>query len=161
MKKIIKEVYPYVVIIIVVVLIRSFLITPAIVDGDSMVPTLLNNEVVLLNKIDLRLNEIERFDIVVINYNKDKLVKRIIGLPNEKIEYIDNTLYINDEIVNSKIDFEYTKNFTCELGDNEYFVMGDNRNVSKDSRRFGPINKKNILGTVNIILFPFSKMGSI
>ena len=94
-KKILKDLYPYLVILIVVVLDRSFIITPAIVDGSSMVPTLDDGNVILLNKLDKRLNDIKRFDIVVVDYNGRKLVKRVIGLPNEYVEYNNNTLYKN------------------------------------------------------------------
>ena len=75
MKKFIKELIPYIVIIIVVVLIRSYIITPVIVVGDSMVPTLKDNQILLLNKIDYRFNEIERYDIVVIKVGKSEIIK--------------------------------------------------------------------------------------
>ena len=85
MKKFIKELIPYIVIIIVVVLIRTYIITPVIVVGDSMVPTLKDNQILLLNKIDYRFNEIERYDIVVIKVGKSEIIKRVIGLPGENI----------------------------------------------------------------------------
>ena len=78
MKKIIKEVYPYIIIIVCVVLFRTFIATPVRVDGNSMNDTLNNNDILILNKLD---TSYERFDIVVINYGNTKLVKRIIGLP--------------------------------------------------------------------------------
>ena len=96
MKKIIKELYPYVVIVIVVVLFRTFIATPVRVDGDSMKDTLYNNDILILNKLD---KTYERFDVVVIDYNNTKLVKRIIGLPGENISYKNNELYINNEIM--------------------------------------------------------------
>ena len=85
MKKFIKELIPYIVIILVVVLIRSYIITPVIVVGDSMVPTLKDNQILLLNKIDYRFNKIERYDIVVIKVGKSEIIKRVIGLPGENI----------------------------------------------------------------------------
>ena len=94
MKKIIKELYPYVIIIVVVVLFRTFIATPVRVDGDSMKDTLHNNDILILNKLD---NSYERFDVVVVNYNNSKLVKRVIGLPGENISYKNNELYINDK----------------------------------------------------------------
>lgn len=157
--KFIKEIFPYVVIIIVVVLIRTFIATPAIVNGDSMNDTLFDGEMVLVNKYDK--DKLERFDIVVVKYNGEKLIKRIIGLPNEEISYIDNILYINGKKFSVPIDFEYTSDFDGMTEDNQYFVLGDNRNISKDSRMIGPINKSDIEGKVNIILFPFSKIGTI
>ena len=99
MKKFIKELYPYVVIVVVVVLFRTFIATPVRVDGDSMIDTLHNNDILILNKMD---KTYERFNIVVVDINGTKLVKRIIGLPGENIEYKNNELYIN----NKKMDDE-------------------------------------------------------
>ena len=93
-KKIIKDVYPYVIVVLVVVLIRTFIITPAIVDGDSMEPTLNDNNIIILNKLDYRLNDIKRFDIVVVNWNGEKIVKRVIGLPGEHVEYKNGNFMI-------------------------------------------------------------------
>ena len=164
MKKIIKELYPYVVIVVVVVLFRTFIATPVKVDGESMVSTLNNNDILILNKLD---KKYERFDIVVINYNKSKLVKRIIGLPGENIEYIENELYINGKKIEDKTTAR-TGNFTLKelydidvIPDGYYFVMGDNRTNSLDSRdyRVGLINKKDIVGTTKIRIFPITKIG--
>ena len=164
MKKYIKELYPYVVIVIVVVLFRSFIATPVRVDGDSMNSTLSNNDILILNKLDKSYN---RFDVVIIKYNKSKLVKRIIGLPGENIAYKNNDLYINGEKVDD-VETSRTANFTLkELYDIEvipedyYFVMGDNRGNSLDSRsyRVGLIKKSDIIGTAKIRLFPFNKIG--
>ena len=96
MKKIIKELYPYFIIIIVVVLFRTFIATPVRVDGSSMVDTLHNNEILILNKLN---KSYDRFNIVVIKYGKSKLVKRIIGLPGESIRYENNVLYINNKAI--------------------------------------------------------------
>ena len=166
-KKILKDLYPYLVIFIMVVLVRSFIITPAIVDGSSMVPTLDDGNVILLNKLDKRLNDIKRFDIVVVDYNGRKLVKRVIGLPNEYVEYSNNTLYINENIVTENFKHTDTSDFTLEsigyvkIPGNKYLVVGDNRNNSIDSRTIGLIEEKNILGTVSIRLFPFNKLGKV
>ena len=88
----IKEYLPYVIIIIVIVLIRSFIVTLVRVDGNSMVDTLHNGEILVLNKLD---KDYKRFDIVVIKYNNERLVKRVIGLPGEQVRYKNNTLYIS------------------------------------------------------------------
>ena len=94
MKKIIKDIIPYVIIVLVVGLIRTFLVTPVIVSGDSMVPTLKNRELLLLNKINYQLNDIKRFDIVVIRLEDKEIIKRVVGLPGEEIMYRNNTLYV-------------------------------------------------------------------
>jgi signal peptidase I len=159
MKKL-KEFIPYVIIVLVVVLIRSFIVTPARVSGDSMDDTLIDKEIVIVNKIYLSLSEIKRFDIVVVEHNKELLIKRVIGLPNEKIEYKDNKLYINDN-ENSKMTFEETEDFVYTIGTDEYFVMGDNRDISKDSRYFGSVNIDQIKGEVGFSLLPFNRFGKV
>ena len=87
--KFIKELVPYIVIIVVVVLIRTFIVTPVQVDGESMYPTLLDNQILILKKYD---HSYDRFDIVVFKYNNSKLVKRVIGLPGETVSYKNNIL---------------------------------------------------------------------
>ena len=157
MKKILKELVPYIVILVVVVLIRIFIVTPIIVDGDSMSPTLTDGEMMLLNK----LGSIERNDIVVINNEEGYIIKRVIALPGESIECRDGVIYINDEKYDdnfaSKTD-DFVKQF---LNDDEYFVMGDNRFVSMDSRIFGAVTKEEILETTNLVIYPFNKFGKI
>ena len=163
MKKVWLEVKDYLIIILIVVLIRTFVITPAIVDGASMDKTLEDGQLVIINKYIYRFSDIDRFDIVVVKneVDNDKIIKRVIGLPKETITYKDNHLFINGELVNDVFGNGQTNDFTVELKDNEYFVMGDNREVSKDSRILGAFSKKKILGKVNIRLFPFNKFGVI
>ena len=159
--KVFKEILPYLIILIVVVLIRSFLFTPAIVNGDSMKETLLNNEVVIVDKINLKRKGIKRYDIVVIKHDGETLVKRIIGLPGESVEYKDNALYINGK-KETKYKFQKTKDFKYdEVEKDSYFVLGDNRSISLDSRYFGTIKKKEIKGKVKYIIFPFSRIGVV
>ena len=167
LKKIIKEVYPYLIIVLVVVLVRSFIITPAIVDGKSMYPTLNDNNIVILNKLDYKINGLKRFDIIVVDYNGEKLIKRVIGLPGEHIEYKNNMLFINGYLTNENFNHDNTSNFKLEMigylkipGD-KYFVVGDNRNHSTDSRMIGLIDKKDIKGKVSLRLFPINKFGKI
>lgn len=165
MKKIIKELYPYFIIIIVVVLFRTFIATPVRVDGSSMVDTLHNNEILILNKLN---KSYDRFDIVVIKYGKSKLVKRIIGLPGESIRYENNVLYINNKEIDDVAiartsDFELKELYNIDtIPEDYYFVMGDNRGNSLDSRdyRVGLIKKSDIIGTTSFRVFPFTKIGS-
>lgn len=159
MKKL-KELMPYIIIVVVVLLVRSFIVTPGLVNGSSMEPTLHNNELVLINKIGLN-KGIDRYDIVVVKYENSTIIKRVIGLPYETVEYINDILYIDGEIVNTKVDFEYTKDFKLTAGKNEYIVLGDNRNISKDSRIIGPVKESDIIGKVDLVLFPFSKFGKV
>lgn len=159
MKKL-KELMPYIIIVVVVLLVRSFIVTPGLVNGSSMEPTLHNNELVLINKIGLN-KGIYRYDIVVVKYENSTIIKRVIGLPYETVEYINDTLYIDGEEVGTKVDFEYTKDFKLTAGKNEYIVLGDNRNISKDSRIIGPVKERDIIGKVDLVLFPFSKFGKV
>ena len=163
MKKVWKEIRDYVIIIVVVLLIRTFLTTPAIVDGASMDDTLNDGQLVFINKIVYRVSDIKRFDIVVIRneLENDKIIKRVIGLPNETIEYKDNNLYINDRLVKTRLNFKNTADFKVTTSKNEYFVLGDNRPVSKDSRLLGNFKRSDIIGRVRLRVFPFSKIGIV
>lgn len=159
-------------------LIKQFLFTPVLVKGASMEPTLEDHDRVIVNKIGPRFKSIDRFDVVVINNvridNEEKnIIKRIIGLPGDKIEYKDDQLYINGEKYSEPYLDQYKKelkdpgsltyDFTLEqdLGETTvpegyYFVLGDNRRVSNDSRNpeVGFIPKEKIMGTTSIICWP-------
>lgn len=163
MKKIWYSIKDYVYIVLIVVLIRTFLVTPAAVSGSSMENTLNNHDLVIINKLVYRIKPIERFDIVVVNNDEDndRIIKRLIGLPNETIEYKDNKLYINGELIETKLSFKDTDDFKVETKDDEYFVLGDNRPVSKDSRILGSFSKKDIIGRVGIRFYPFDKVGYV
>lgn len=114
MKNIIKEVLPYILILGGVILIRSFIITPVIVSGNSMKPNLHNGEVLLEKKIGYNHSSIKRFDIVVIKTGNEEIIKRIIGIPEEHISYKNNKLYINDKIVKETFNFRNTEDFNLE-----------------------------------------------
>ncbi len=155
MKKFIKDLIPYIIIILVVVLIRTFIITPVTVNGVSMNETLSDNDVMILKKY--KKNDIKHNDIVVIQRNKDKLIKRVLALPGEKIKCVSGVIYVNNEEIDDSHAHGKTVDFQeYILGDDEYFVLGDNRENSLDSRSFGPVKKDAILGITNVIIFPFN-----
>lgn len=166
MKAFMKEVIPYLIIIAIVIFIRTYVATPVRVQGSSMVPTLKDGEILLLKKYD---TSYKRFDIVVLNRDSSKLIKRIIGLPGEHIEYKDSHLYVNDVEIEEKFlpkDISFSDFDTILLGDSKipegkYLVIGDNRNNSTDSRIFGFVEKNEILGTTSFRLFPFKRFGGI
>lgn len=158
--KIIKNLIPYIIIIVVVILVRTFIATPVRVNGTSMYPTLKGNEIMLLNK----LGHIDRYDIVVLKKDgrDDNLIKRIIGLPGETVEIMDNQVYINDKKIDDKYGYGVTYNIDkITLKDDEYFILGDNRAISLDSRVFGTIHKSEIKGTTNFIMYPFKSFGKV
>ena len=158
-KSFIKELIPYVIILIVVVLIRSFIVTPVMVSGTSMSPTLKGREIMILNKLD---KKITRYEIVVLDTNHEDIIKRVIGLPGETISCENNTIYVNSRKIDDKFGAGVTSDFKkITLGKDEYFVLGDNRENSLDSRYYGPFKKKEIKGSTKLIVFPFHKIGKV
>lgn len=161
----VKGIIPYVVIIAAVILVRSYIITPVQVEGLSMFTTLNDKEILLLKKYD---KDFQRFDVVVFNYGGTKLIKRIIGMPGDTIAYKENKLYVNGKNIEEPFltNNQQTADFTLEeLGyekvpENTYFVMGDNRTNSTDSRIIGPIPVSDIEGTTNFAIFPLNKLGT-
>lgn len=162
----IKEIIPYVAVILLAILIRTFIASPVRVNGTSMVDTLSNGDIMLLNKMN---KNYKRFDIVVINLSNNKIIKRVIGLPGESIEYKNNTLYINNKEVKDVSD-QYTADFSLKelygyefIPEGYYFVMGDNRNGSSDSRdtRIGLIKKSDIKGKAKFRLWPLNHIGFV
>lgn len=167
--KFFKELIPYVIIIVVVLFVKTYIISPIQVNGVSMTSTLHNGDIMLLNKLQYKRNGVDRFDIVVIKSHGTHIIKRVIGLPGDTIEVADNTLYIN----NKKYKETYldkktvTEDFTLEelLGEKKvpngkYFVMGDNRKDSLDSRMIGFIEEKDIEGIASFTIFPFNRIGN-
>ena len=158
-QKFLKEYLPYVIIIILVLLMKKFIISPIKVNGESMMTTLHDGDVMILNIIGYRFSDIKRFDIVVVDEGNEYIIKRIIGLPSEKIEYKNNELYVNGKKVADNYGNGSTEDFSIIVPKNSYFVLGDNRNNSLDSRYFGSFSKEKILGKAKLTLFPFNRMG--
>ena len=158
--KFVKEILPYIIIIVVVVLIRSYIATPVIVEGDSMNDTLKNGEILLLKKFE---KKYQRNDIIVFKYENTKLIKRIIGLPGDNIKYKNGILYINDEVTKDEFS-PLTNDFSLETLDYDkipegfYFVLGDNRKNSRDSRLIGLVSTKDILGKSDFSIWPFKSI---
>lgn len=167
--KVIREIVPYIAIIIIVLFVKSYIIAPIQVNGKSMNSTLKDGDIMLLNKLQYKRNGVERFDIVVIKSHNTHIIKRIIGLPGDTIEVVDNVLYINgkkykeDYLDNGTVTDDFTlKELLGEekVPENCYFVLGDNREDSLDSRMIGFISEDDIEGLANLTIFPFDRIGS-
>lgn len=155
-----KDIFKYIVIIAVIILIRIFVLTTTSVVGPSMEPNLYDKNILLVDQLTPRFSEYERFDVVVFEHSPSYLIKRVIGLPGEKIEYRDNKLYVNEKLVEEQFEINGT---TEDFGPlvvpaNNYFLLGDNRIDSTDSRDFGPIEKEKIIGKPFFCIWPFNKL---
>ena len=183
-KKIIKEIISYAAILLLVIVIRIFIFDPIRVDGPSMNTTLENGQILILNKLTYRRSDIQRYDIVVLDieenvYNPDtkkdekvtsRIIKRVIGLPYETIEIKNNKVYANGKELDNSFASTETADFNMaeSLGVEKipgdcYFVLGDNRNISKDSRypEVGIIKKDQIVGKASFRIWPLNKIGGL
>lgn len=153
---------------LVVIPFRIYIAQPYIVSGSSMDPTFKDGDYLIVDQLSKRLSLPERNSVLIIKYplnTKKFFIKRLIAFPNEKVS-IENGVVtvINDQnpegfvVDNSYVTFEKKDNFYLELGENEYFVMGDNRSGSSDSRIWGPLPKENIVGKPILRLLPISKI---
>ncbi len=154
-------------------IIHQFVFAPVLVDGESMMPTLQDQNKMIVNKMEYRFSEPDRFDIVVFHATPEKdYIKRVIGLPGDTLEYKDDVLYINGEAVEEPYLDQYkaelpggnlTADFTLEsvtgevtIPEDKYFVMGDNRRKSEDSRMIGLVDKDQIVGSTSLVFWPLS-----
>ena len=155
-----RELLPYFIIILVVIFIKVFIVSPIRVNGESMDSTLHDGDIMLLDEVSYRFSDIQRFDIVVIHREDEYLIKRVIGLPGEKIKYVDGKLYVNGKYVKEDFEHKKTNDFFAIIDEENYFVMGDNRTNSTDSRSFGTVSRDQILGKTSLTIFPFSRFGN-
>lgn len=146
----------------IVFVLTNFIFIPVNVEGSSMESTLQNDDFGLSFIITKNLG-VNRFDIVVIQSEKTPvmIVKRVIGMPNEIIEYKDNKLYVDGEMVEESFlnDSAKTDDFSYTLADDEYFVLGDNRGISKDSRYYGVFKKDEFVSSHVFVLWPLDHFG--
>lgn len=160
---------------IIVFIVRQYLFANYIVNGESMMPTIEEGNRLLVNKIELEFRSPERFDLIVFHANENEdYIKRVIGLPGDTIEYENDQLYVNGEAVDEPYLDEYkealvegqlTEDFTLQektgqktVPEDHYFVLGDNRRHSYDSRHIGFINQKEIVGIVNLRYWPLDRI---
>nr|WP_329602816.1 signal peptidase I [Terrilactibacillus tamarindi] len=157
--------------IIIALLLRNLIFTNYVVEGQSMMPTLQDGNRLIVNKTDYHLSKPERFDIIIFHATKHKdFVKRIIGLPGDRIDYRNDVLHVNGhavkepflnenkkKILSGLLTNDFPDKGTIEVPKDKLFVMGDNRLYSFDSRQIGFIDMKNVVGKVNLRYFPYSK----
>lgn len=166
-KEFIKDTIGYVIFIAVVLFIAIYVVGLQQVIGDSMNPNFENRDILILDKITYRFKKPERGDVIAFNTaDENFFIKRIIGLPGEKIEIVDNILYIDniaykEDYLNEDEmeDFRLTDLGYETIPEDMYFVLGDNRNNSKDSRnpKVGLVKKENIMGQVRVRFWPLKK----
>lgn len=157
-----------VLVLIVVIPLRIFIAQPFIVNGESMLPTFENGDYLIVDELTYRHSEPERGEVIVFRLPMNKkrfLIKRVIGLPGETIVINGSKITITKNDSKAiQLDEDYLNgNFssygTWELQDDEYFVMGDNRNNSSDSRSWGVLDRDLIIGKTFLRLFPFNHLG--
>jgi len=175
-RKIIKEIIIWLLLIVLTITASYFITTNVFVKtavaGVSMEPTLMEGQVVIVNKIEYYLKSPKRSDVIVYKQSNREHsyyeIKRVIGLPGETVKIKNGIIYINDEVLKEKIKTETIENAGLaeegiKLDDNEYFVLGDNRNDSEDSRfaSVGNVLRNEILGKAVAIEKPFTLVDSL
>ena len=151
----------------IVIPIRLFIASPFVVEGASMSPTFETLEYVIVDKISYRFKSPERGQVVVFDYPKDpkkSFIKRIVGLPGEKISIADGKINVEKEtgekimVPEKYVSYHSNEFLEISLQEDEYFVLGDNRVASYDSRAWGPVKKDLLSGQVIVRLFPPQKI---
>ena len=160
-KEFIKDSLKYILFIVAVLFVAIYVVGLQQIVGDSMNPTLKNNEVIIIDKLTPKFIDLKRGDIVSFYFDESKfLINRIIGLPGEKVDIKNNKIIINDEVIEDYVN-AYTSDFKLsdigyqKIPEDHYFVLGDNRTNSMDSRdyRVGLIHKKDIIGKRLLTIF--------
>lgn len=173
-KKYLSSLIEMIIVIVITICIFKFVVIPVRIEGMSMENTLHDQSIALINAISVKEENIERFDVVVL-YSEalnEKIIKRVIGLPGDTIEFKSDVLYVNSVAVEqdfldpnfveeSKIMYNaelFTDDFKTVVGEHEFFVMGDNRLRSTDSRELGTFTVDDMIGMQGLVIYPFSNI---
>lgn len=170
-KEILSNILYLAVVVVVTICIICFVGQRTRVDGDSMYPTLHDGDNLIVDKISYRFHDPERFDVIIFPYQDSKIyyIKRIIGMPGETIQIdMEGQIFIDGELLEEDYGYETILNPGIAvdpilLGEDEYFVLGDNRNDSKDSRSemVGPVEEEDIIGRAWVRFYPFEDAGLV
>jgi len=159
-----KDAFKYIIVVAIVLLLFIFVVGIQQIVGPSMKPTLNQGDIVIVNKLIYRISDIQRNDIVILSQNEKYMVKRVVGLPGEMIEYKNNYIIVNG--------VTYKENFIKDVNTNDfslkdlgydtipkdmYLVLGDNREDSLDSRSYGLVSKDDIVGKAWLRIYPFNQ----
>ena len=156
-----------IVVIFIILVLFLYVVSVSQVVGDSMYPTLKDKDVLILNKIIYKFKDIEREDIISVSYDDTKyLIKRVIGIPGDTIEFRNNILYINGKVYEEDYlnDDVITDDFSLsdigyeKIPEGMYLVLGDNRSNSLDSREIGLIKKEDVIGKISLRFWPINKI---
>lgn len=165
-KEFLKDTAKIVIFVIIVLILIQYVISITKVVGSSMNPTLKDEEILILNKLKYRFQEIQRGDIVSLKHADTKyLIKRIIGLPGDTVKIENNAVYLNGKKYEEPYlvedleydDFDLKDLEYSVIPENMYFVLGDNRENSLDSREIGLVKKEDIIGKISLRFWPLNK----
>ena|SRR3989344_2966411 len=155
------------------IIIRGFVAQPFIVEGSSMEPDFHNGEYLLIEKLGYHLHQPVRGDVIVFKYPNNpsvNYIKRIIGLPGETVRIFENQVFVNEKKLDEKYLSEDEKTIVSQnpdtpyeitLSGDQFFVMGDNRQHSSDSREWGPLNREFVIGKSALVLYPRQNFSAV
>ncbi len=152
--------------VVIAIIVILFLYQPVKVEGTSMMPSLVNQERIFINKFVYRFSPVQRGDTVVFQFPQDpskSYIKRVIGMPGDTVEVISGTVFVNGQPLNEPYVPEEMRDVhsagRVTLKSDEYYVMGDHRNSSNDSRNWGPVKRSYIYGKAVFVYWPLDRLG--
>ena len=155
-KSVSKNLIDFLFCLLLTAIVCVYLVQPIIVEGNSMYPNLKSGDFGVTSKM-FKIESINRFDLVVLKIDGKNIIKRVIGLPGEDVNYIDSKLYIDNVCIEENFTAAKTENLYLHVPEGEFFCLGDNRTDSLDSRYYGTFKAEQIIGKDIVILFPFKR----